>query len=145
LYFDGRRITGAGTIALDPTFGSLTSLSELVSLFLCFDGRSVTGTGTYELDRTFGSLTSLSELVSLFLYFDGCRFTGTGTIALDPTFGSLTSLSELVSLVEVFSRLFRLEGNFFGVQSVDTVSKMYNIFLSIESQCLFDGFSIKEV
>jgi len=33
----------------------LTSLSELVSLFLCYEGRCVTGTGTIALDPTFGS------------------------------------------------------------------------------------------
>jgi len=69
LCFDGRSVTGTGTIALDRTFGSLTSLSELVSLFLCFDGRLVTGAGTIALDPTFGSLTSLSELVSFVFVF----------------------------------------------------------------------------
>jgi hypothetical protein len=59
---------------------------------------------------------------------------GPGTMALDPTFGSLYlirtsfTLGELVSFVKVF-RLFRLEPDSFGVESVDTVGRCTTSYL----------------
>ncbi len=68
--------------------------------------------------------------------------TGTGTIALDATFGSFYlirisfTLGELVSLVKVF-RMFRLEGTFFGVQSVDAVGRCTTSYLLTGPACLW--------
>jgi hypothetical protein len=68
--------------------------------------------------------------------------TGTGTITLDPTFGSFTllesisHLSKLVSLVKMF-RLFRLEWIFFGVWSVNRVSRCTTSYLLAGPACLW--------
>jgi hypothetical protein len=57
-----------------------------------------------------------------------------GTIALDPTFGSFTLLKSVSHLLNWFLwwkefKLFRLEWIFFGVQSVDTVSRCTTSYL----------------